>query len=344
MKLRSVFLAAVLAVRAMADQVELADGSRLNGRILTVDGGKLKIETSFAGTLSLPVETISHFTTTEPVHVQFKDRSPVLGRAAPADPGVRIDDEHGASAAAPAEIVALWRLGAENPLQWRAREAAELARRKWSYEATVAVTGRTGASEKLNATAGFKATLQSNRDRLILAAKVERAQDKGVETANRDFAGVDYSSFNRQDRGWYVRTSLETDQLKALDLRSSSALGFTRKLLRTRSADLEFRSGGSYVYENYATGKLFNSPGLDFTFLNTYSFSNAKLNTTFAYVPAFRNFANYRLRHESGFEVPLGSSQWKLKLGLTNEYQSVPPASVDRFDTTYFTSLLLNWK
>lgn len=61
-------------------------------------------------------------------------------------------------------------------------------------------------------------------------------------------------------------------------------------------------------------------------------------------MPAFRDFSNYRLRHESGFEIPLSSSQWKLKLGLTNEYLSVPPANVDRFDTTYFTSLLLNWK
>lgn len=208
MKLRSVFLAAVLAVRVLADQVELADGSRLNGRILTIDGGKLKIETSFAGTLSLPVETVSHFTTVEPVHVQLPGATPVLGRAESTATGVRITGDQDAVAAAPDKIVALWRLGAENPVQWRAREAAELARRKWSYEATVAVTGRTGASEKLNATAGFKATLQSNRDRLILAAKVERAEDKGIETANRDYAGVDYSSFNRQDRGWYVRTSL----------------------------------------------------------------------------------------------------------------------------------------
>jgi hypothetical protein len=336
--------AAALVLTAAADQVELTDGSLIRGRILTVDGGKISIETSFAGTVSIALASVTHFTTDEAVHVSVGGSPAVLSRIESAPAGVRVAADGMKVATAPAQVAALWRQGAENPAEKVAREIMEKARRKWAYEATAAVTGRTGTSEKLNATAGFKATLASSRDRLILSVSGERAHDKGVKTADRNFGGADYSSFYSPDQGWYVRSALESDEIKALDLRSSTAIGFTRKLIRKSSQDLEFRSGASYLYEDYSTGKKFNSPGLDFTLLNTYNFRGSKLTTTLAYAPTFRDFSNYHVRHESALELPLTASLWKLKLGMANEFQSVPPAGVDKFDTTYFTSLLLNWK
>ena len=335
-------LVAALVLPAAADQVELTDGSLLKGRIVSVDAGKIKIETAFVGTVSIPLASVARFATDDAVHVGLADGPTMLTRVEPAPLGVRLVGDGVVTAAARVNV--LWRQGAENPVERLMREAAEKARRKWSFEATAAVTGRTGTSDKINATAGFKATLASDRDRLILASTTERAQDNGVQTANRQFLGADYSSFYSPDHGWYVRSTLESDKIKALDLRSTTALGFTRKLIRKGPQDLEFRSGASYVYENYSTGKKFNSPGFDFTLLNTYNFHDAKFATTLAYVPAIRDFSNYRLRHESALELPLTASLWKLKLGVANDYQGIPPAGVARFNTTYFTSLLLNWK
>ncbi|MEJ1972399.1 MAG: DUF481 domain-containing protein [Lacunisphaera sp.] len=208
----------------------------------------------------------------------------------------------------------------------------------------MAVTGHTGTSDKLNATVGGKVTLASDHDRLIFTATAERAEDAGVETANRQFGGADYSWFYAPDHGWYVRSSLESDKIKALDLRSASALGFTRKVVRRSNEDLELRLGGSYTYESHSDNTEFESPGLDFTLINSYTHAGAKLNTVMAYLPTFRDSSNYRVRHESNLEVPLTASLWKIKIGVANEYQNVPPVGVERFDTTYFTSLLLNWK
>ncbi len=333
-----------LVLTAVADQVELADGSLIKGRILTIEGGKIKLETTFVGTVSIALESVTHFATDEAVHVSVGGAPAVLSRIEPAGHGVRVAGDGVQTETAPTQVVALWRQGAENPAEKVARELLDKAKRKWAYEATVAITGRTGTSDKLNANAGFKATLASNRDRLILSVAADRAQDSGVMTSDRNFGGADYSSFYSPDHGWYVRTSLERDAIKALDLRSTSAVGFTRKLIRKSTQDLEFRSGASYLYEDYSTGTKFNSPGLDFTLLNTYTFKGSKLSSTLSYAPTFRDFSNYRIRHESGLELPLSVSLWKLKLGLVNDYQSVPPAGVNRLDTTYFTSLLLNWK
>jgi len=325
-----------------ADQVDLIDGSVLKGQIVSVENECLKIETSFAGTISVPLKDVKSLATDEPVHFSLAGQPAVVGRLGPAG----TDGEPAAEPVVPvpADVTSLWRQGAESPTDKHLRELAELARRKWSYEAALAITGRTGASDNVNAAMGGKATLASEHDRLILAAKAERAEDQGEETANREFAGADYSWFLSPDHGWYARSSVEFDRVKSLDLRSASAVGLSRKMIRSETEELEVRVGGSYTYEKYTVDPDFNSPGLDFSLLNSFTRGTAKLNTTLAYLPTFRDSANYRVRHESTLEVPITAALWKFKVGLANEYQNIPPAGVDRFDTTYFTSLLLNWK
>ena len=55
-------------------------------------------------------------------------------------------------------------------------------------------------------------------------------------------------------------------------------------------------------------------------------------------------FANYRVHHETTYEMPITASLWKLKTGISNDYTSKPQPGVERLDTLYFTSLILNWK
>jgi hypothetical protein len=338
-----ILMVVAMVGRLAADQVDLIDGSIVKGQVVSVEAGAVRILTTFAGSLTIPLDQVKSLSTDEAVNVSLTGQPARLGRIA--EPGTTTEEDGVEPIVAePAEVVALWRQGAESPGEKIAREQAELAKRKWSYEATLAVTGRTGTTERLNAAFGGKATLASDRDRLVFAVIAERAEDQGTQTANREFAGVDYSRFYRSDRGWYARTSVEYDQVKSLDVRSASAAGISRKVIRTEKDELELRFGASYTYEEYADNTEFESPGLDFTLINSFTYRSSKLNTILAYIPTFRDSTVYRVRHESNFEVPLTASLWKLRLGFTNEYQNAPPAGVDRLDTTYFTSLLLNWK
>ena len=338
-----ILMVVAMVVRLAADQVDLIDGSIVKGQVISVEAGSVRIKTTFAGSLTIPLDQVKSLSTDEAVNVSLTGQPARIGRIAETATAAEEDGVE-QIVAVPAEVVALWRQGAESPGEKIAREQAELAKRKWSYEATLAVTGRTGTTERLNAAFGGKATLASDRDRLIFAVIAERAEDQGKQTANREFGGVDYSHFYLSDRGWYARTSLEYDQVKSLDIRWASAAGISRKVIRTEVDQLELRFGGSYTYEEFADNTEFQSPGLDFTLINSFTYKNSKLNTILAYLPTFRDVTVYRVRHESNLEVPLTASLWKLKLGFTNEYQSTPPAGVARLDTTYFTSLLLNWK
>jgi hypothetical protein len=165
-----------------------------------------------------------------------------------------------------------------------------------------------------------------------------------VETANRQFASADYSAFISANNLWYARTSLEKDDIKALDLRSTTGFGIGRKLIKNDVQDLELRAGLSYVYESYANGTHFDSPGLDLGLIHTYQFKNGRLANMLTYTPALEDFGNYRVHHESTFEMPITASLWKLRVGLTNDYTSMPQPGIERLDTLYFTSLILNWK
>jgi len=337
-------LVLMLAAFASADRIELTDGSVINGKLVSAEAGKLKVETAFAGAIEIAQSAVKTFSTDEAVNVSLTGGSTALGKVSATAAGIKVESAQGEVRAAATGVVAVWRQGAYSPGQRLAMEMAEKARRKWAFEASVAIAGRTGVSEKFGAAFGFKATLANARDKLIFALAAERAEDNGVKTADRQFGGVDYSSFYSADNGWYVRTSLEKDKIKALDLRSSSGFGFSRRLLKNAHQDLEFRFGASYLYDSYSNGTTFDSPGLDLALLNSYTFVNAKLTNLLAYMPAFKDFAHYRLRHESALELPIGASLWKLKLGVANEYFSPPPAGTERLDTTYFTSLILNWR
>jgi hypothetical protein len=337
-------LFAALAGSALADRIELTDGSVVLGKLLSAEGGKFKIETGFAGTIEIKQDKIKSFTTDEAVNVGLASGSTVLGKVVATDSGLVVVAADGQMNASAAKVAAVWQAGADSPEARAAKEAAEKAKRKWKYEAALSINGRTGGAEIFAGALGFKATLESSMDKLIFNLAAEKSQNDGVETANRQLAGVDYSAFFSPRDVWYARTSIEKDAIQQLDLRSSTAFGVGHKFIKKEHQDLEFRVGVSYIYENYANGTSFDSPGLDLALIHSYQFKNGKLSNLLGYTPAFKNFSNYRVHHESSYEMPLAASMWKLKTGVVNDYTSLPQPGVRHLDTLYFTSLILNWQ
>ncbi len=332
------------SVAFAADRIELNDGSVILGKLVSAEEGKIKFETVFAGTIDIAQKEVKTFSTDEAVNVQLQAGSTVIGTVTPTATGISVVATDGQFAAETSKVAAVWRVGKESPQVRKLKEQADKQKRQWAYEASVAITGRTGGSEKFSGALGFKATLESAQDKLIFNLAAEKAEDNGVETANRQAGGVDYSSFFSEKNVWYARTSLEKDSIKALDLRSTTAFGIGRKLIKKDIQDLEARFGVSYVYETYANGTKFDSPGLDLALIHTYKFKNGQMNNSLTYTPAFEDFANYRAHHESSYETPIANSFWKLKIGISNDYTSIPQPGIERLDTLYFSSLILNWK
>lgn len=344
--LAAALLATVAAASAFADRIELTDGSVLNGKILSAEKGQFKIETKFAGTLTVAQDQIKTFATDEAVNVGLKAGTQVLGTVAASTTGIAVSAADGQMTSSAGNVVALWRPGADSPELREAKAAAEKLKRRWNYEAAAAISGRTGGSEKFAGAIGFKATLESSEDKLIFAGAINRAQENGNTTANDWKAGVDYSAFFTGANVWYARTELSKDKIKLIDLRSNSAFGLGRKLVKTDVQDLEVRFGLGYIYETYTgTTPDFSSAGLDVALINKQTLGWAAMNNSITFTPAFKDFANYRVVHETTFDLPLKAGDfWKLRMGVNNDYQSTPAGKAPKLDTTYFTALLLNWK
>lgn len=331
---------------ARADRIELTNGSVVVGKIVSAEEGKFKVETDFAGTVEIKQDKIKSFTTDEVVNVGLKSGSAVLGRVAtaPAGPGLQVVATDGTTTTTTDGVTAVWARDTDSPEVRKLKEAADKLKRKWAFEAALGLSGRTGVAERFSSALGFKATLESSQDKLIFTAAAEQAQDNGVETANRQFGSADYSSFFSDRTLWYARTSLERDEIKELDLRSTTAAGIGYKFIKKEKQDFEGRLGVNYVYESYANGTTFESPGLDVGLIHSITWGKSKLSSSATYTPAFEDFGNYRVHAESAYETPLTASLWKLKLGVSADYISIPQPGVEKFDLLYFTSLILNWK
>ncbi len=330
------------------DRFELEDGSVVLGKLLSAENGKFKVDTAFAGKIDIDQTKVKTFTTDEPVNVSLASGTLMFGRVIVGEngAGVKILSEEGQLNAPMDKVASVWRKGEEQPQVRLLREEVARRTRKWEFEASMALSGRSGTNDRVAAAFAFKATLATISDKLIFTLQSERARDNGIDSANRQFGTADYSAFFSEKDTWYARTSLEKDIIKAIDLRSISGFGYGRKLIKKPEHDLEARVGLSYLYESYTTPATpsFDSPGMDIGFLHTWQFLSGKLSETLTYTPAFKDIGNYRIHYEGSYEVPLTPRLWKIKFGLTSDYTSQVPPGVGRLNNIYFTSLLLNWK
>jgi hypothetical protein len=87
-----------------------------------------------------------------------------------------------------------------------------------------------------------------------------------------------------------------------------------------------------------------SSAGLDLGLNHEWELENSRIVNRIAFVPTFEDLGVFRLTHESFYEVPLASPVWKLRLGISHDFNSEPGIGVDKLDTSYFTRLVLTWK
>jgi hypothetical protein len=320
-----------------ADTIETRNGSRIVGKIDKIDAGSVTITTDYAGQLTVKQAEVTSITTDQPVAVRFSSGTRVDGRVTTGAGGaVQVATADGTISSTIPNLAASWAAGAVDP---------DVVRR-WAYEASVDVAGKTGNSEQLGSAADFRATLRTIKDLLQFYAGYNRQISDGVKAADQLKLGLDYSNNFSGRYSWYVRDEGGFDRVKDVELYNVAAMGAGFDLVKEPKRTTTGRIGLSFRYEGYrnpATADV-KSAGLDVGLNNDLEFGNSKLVTRLAWVPTFEDFGTYRLTHESFFQIPLANPAWKLRLGVSNDYNSTPPVGVEKLDTAYFTRLVLNWQ
>jgi hypothetical protein len=335
-------LAAAAPSALLADTVTLKDGSVINGTITRIEGGAIHVTTTFAGALRIEQGQVASFSTDNPLFVKTNEGSAVLGQVQATDAGIRVAGTQGTLQVPVASVRTSWTQGSEDP------EVAAL-RRRWTYEASADITGRSGNSDRFGSAVAFVAALVSPQDTLRFYADYRFSEENNSTTDDALRGGADYSSFFSEHVSWYVNTELGRDEVKDLELRARAGAGLGYSVIRKPGQTLTLRGGLGYRYETYRndpSGALtVNSPALDLALLHAYTFRFGALSNSLSYSPAFEDFGNFVVFHDSSLTMPVGAGDfWLLRLGVSNEYTSEPGPGREELDTTYYTRLVLSWR
>lgn len=324
-----------------ADTVGTKDGSTIQGKVLRVTGGVVEIETAFAGVLKIQQASVATLSTDAPVYLRYQGGNTIQGAVSTAAGGeVRVAGPGAWGTGSVDKVESVWIDPSESP----EAKAAAAAKRTWAFEASVDVVGTQGNTDSLATAVGFAATLTGPNDKLGFYAAYSRAELEGETSADNAKGGVDYSAYFTPRTSWYVREEIGTDKIKELDFYSTTSAGLGYAVIREPKHELTFRAGLAYRYEAYNIGDNVSAPALDLGLIHSYTAETWRIGNKITFLPSLQDFANYRVQHDSFLELPLASTQWKIRLGVANDYVSEPRAGKKKLDTTYYTKFLLSWK
>jgi putative salt-induced outer membrane protein YdiY len=335
----ALIVAALGAANLSADVVETKSGARIVGKVSKIDGGSVVVSTDYAGAITIKQSEVTSITTDAPVAVRLASGTRIDGKVSTNAGAVQIAGVDGAISTTVDKVAASWAAGGKDP-------AVAALERGWAYEAAVDVAGKTGNKEQLGTGFSFRATLAGSQDTLQFYSAYDRQVSDGVKSADQFKVGVDYANNFSGAKSWYVRNEGGFDRVKDIELYDVAAFGLGYDIIKAPKQTLTGRAGVSFRYAGYKNPRTTDvkSAGLDFGFNHRLQMDNSVLVNRVSYVPTFEDFSVFVLTHESSLELPLLSTQWKLRLGVANDYNSSPGRGVKRLDTTYFTRLVLNWK
>ena len=338
----SIFLAAVFSI-AFGDEVLLNDGSRLVGTVGTITDGKLSLTTDFAGELKIDMAKVKGITTDQPVTVETGDGERARGV-------LRYKEPYGQEVTSPSlgsrtltleQMKAVWIRESDSP----EAIAAVKAKPKWTARLEGAIDGQTGNSESIAAhgRVQVKRTTETVRFQTYLQGRFARRNGEG--TANEIMGGMGIEADLRDRLFAFGKVDLEFDEFEDLDLRSTLTGGLGYFWIREKGHEFKTRAGVGYQHESFNSGtssdQLVIEAGVDYLKQMT-SWLLFTHKTT--YFPTLDGLDDFRLVSETAGEIPIDPDKiWRIRIGMRNEFDNLPRPGVERLDTYYFLSLVMDF-
>ncbi len=322
---------------ADADSVHLRDGSVIVGTVKSIGDGKIVFTTGFAGDISIPLKEVTGLETAEALDVTVAGGGHYVGRLSVDEESKQQVVQDGESAEIDiSDLVEATLVPAD---------ASEKVPADWSGRVELSLHGDMGNTDKLNAKLGFSTVREAALDRLTLTLRAEYEESDGGTTTSEAYGGTFYERDVSERKFLFTRFELEYDQFEQVDLRSRLAVGMGYFLIRNPRQDLKIFGGVGGERERFSDGTREWTPlvggGYDYR-LDVRSWLLLKSSLVSYVNPT--ELDDFRLNADNSAELPLSNrSNWKLRLGVRNEYDSEPLPGVEQLDTTYYLSLVYAW-
>ncbi len=335
-----------------ADELHLADGSKLVGKITQVTPAEVVVTTDFAGEMKIPAAKVTGMVTDAPVMIETANGERLQGvlQYSP-DAGQSIQSQTAGNVKVAPDSMTAWQPGQPAPgseAQVKAlQEELDAATSKWSGRVQAGLDGKTGNTDAINFNARIDLKRESEKDRLYLYGYGKYAQLEGVRSANEIVGGVREEWDLSKKLFIFGAAEAEYDEFENLDLRLTLTGGLGYIFFDDEKQTLKGRIGVGYRHESFDTGTTNDDPvlvlGIDYRrqiapwLLFTHSAT---------FTPTLSDPANdWLLTLETAGEIPLGDSRtWKIRAGMRNDYNNNPQPGIKELDTTYFVNLVWDFK
>lgn len=338
----------VISGTASADSVTLSDGSVIFGVIGGLANGKLTVETEFAGTVTVDASAVMSIQSDQPLSVALSSGDRLVGTIEPSanGEGFVVKTRHADVPIKSSDVENMWTKDGQSPEAKTLEEAIAKRQAKWSSQIEIGGVMKEGNTDSLDVHGAFELKRTTEDDVLKFHIRANYAEQNDIPNRNEVRGGVDYEYWFTKRWSWYTRMVLEFDEFENLDLRSTVAAGVGYTWLKRDNVDLKTRAGIGYVHESFDNGMTDNNVVIDFGLAFRWDVVEwVRLTHDATYLPTYDDTADYRLRFDSALTFPLGDSdRWKFKVGMLNEYDSMPQPGVERLDNTWYTSFVLDVK
>jgi putative salt-induced outer membrane protein YdiY len=306
-----------------AEQVTLKNGDRLSGAIVSMDGKKLVVKTSYAGDVSIDWSEVSQFESDKPLVITRTDKQVLSGTVATEGQDVTISSAQGSQKLALADVSAM-RSPADQAAYEKSLHPGMLE--GWTGGGSLGFALARGNSETTNLALGFDATRKTATDAWVIDAASIYSSDANLNaTTANSFQGLIRYDHNLTKRLFaYAAFAGGYDELQNLDYRITPNGGLGFHAIATERTTLDLLGGFGYTREAYTTGLVNNlftaTLGDEFAYKLTKSTSIVQ---NLYYLPALNNTSIYHITGNFGVATKING--WLTSnLNFNDRYNSAP--------------------
>jgi len=239
----AMFASACSIAAARADEIVLANGDRISGKILRKENGTLTMKTPYAGELTIKWGDVRRISTDTPISLYLTDQSKIEGSLRSEEDGSIIITPDGAAPSAP---IPLAQVGVINPSAEISGEAAKI-----TGHINAGLSSTSGNTQTRKMYADAENVIRRSGDRLSLGARGADTQDHSQQTESNWFGYIKYDRFFSKKWYGYANSDFENDRFKDIRLRATAGLGSGYQFLETPATNLSLEGGLTYVRTDF---------------------------------------------------------------------------------------------
>lgn len=320
-----------LVLPALGDQVDLQNGDRLSGQVKSLTGGKLVLETDYAGELTIDWSQVKSLRTEQEYLVTLLDGAdPVAGPLQPGQEGrVEIGTEE-------VQEVPLEEIVRIEPKPVPGEKPGIFDR--WHGHVDLGYSITRGNTDLNNLAFTVQPERETPRDRIgVLFQSIYSVQD-GITSSNLHRARIRYDRFLGDQTFYFILLAAKQDERELLDLRTRQGAGFGIKFSPLAQTQLSLFGGVTFLQEKFRTGsREFGSEGLAGVELETQLLPSLVLTTKSQLTPILAE-DRFLFEWDANLRFPLVAGL-TFGIQLFDNYDSRPRPGIKKNDVGLLSTL-----